>query len=38
MPRVRVLLALLVLLVDSVLAAGCAGTDQPNAGCPGDLP
>jgi hypothetical protein len=35
MPRVRVLLATLALLVGSVLAAGCARTDQPGAGGPG---
>jgi Integrase core domain len=36
MPRVRVVLAILVLLVGGVLAAGCARTDQPSAAGPGD--
>jgi hypothetical protein len=36
MPRVRVVLAILVLLVGGVLAAGCARTDQPGAAGPGD--
>jgi hypothetical protein len=31
MPRLRVLLAILVLLAGTVLAAGCARTDQPGA-------
>jgi hypothetical protein len=34
MPRVRVLLAILALLVASIAAAGCARTDQPSAGGP----
>jgi hypothetical protein len=34
--RVRALLAILVLLAGSVLAAGCARTDQPGAAGPGD--
>jgi hypothetical protein len=34
--RVRALLTILVLLVGSVLAAGCARTDQPGAAGPGD--
>ena len=36
MRRVRVLLAIMVLLVASIAAAGCARTDQPRAGGPGD--
>jgi hypothetical protein len=36
MLRVRVLLAMLVLLVASTMAAGCARTDQPGAAGPGD--
>jgi hypothetical protein len=36
MPRIRVLLTILVLLAGSVLAAGCARTDQPSASGPGD--
>jgi hypothetical protein len=34
--RVRALLAILVLLAGSVLAAGCARTDQPGAAGPGE--
>lgn len=34
MPRIRALLAILVLLAGGVLAAGCARTDQPSAGAP----
>jgi Sporulation and spore germination len=34
--RVRALLAMLVLLVASTMAAGCARTDQPGAAGPGD--
>jgi hypothetical protein len=36
MPRVRVLLAMLVLPVASIAAAGCARTDPPGAGGPDD--
>jgi hypothetical protein len=36
MARVRVLLAILVLLVGGVVAAGCARSDQPTAGASGD--
>jgi hypothetical protein len=36
MPRVRVLLASMVLLVASIAAAGCARTDQPGAAGPAD--
>jgi hypothetical protein len=35
MPRLRVLLAILVLLTGTVLAAGCAGTDAQGAGSQG---
>jgi hypothetical protein len=36
MSRLRVLLAILMSLVDGLVAAGCARSDQPSAGAAGD--